>query len=106
MEKTNEELVKEALELCNPTFQSEGGNVEFVCIDENNNVHIKLTGACGSCPASTMEIKMEVEECIKDACPAINEVINDSKVDYMSMGYYPWDYYGYIPPVEKESEAE
>jgi hypothetical protein len=53
-----------------------------------------------------MEIKTEVEECIKDACPAINEVINDSKVDYMSMGYYPWDYYGYMPPVEKENEAE
>ena len=88
-----EDKIKEVLEMCKETFESEGGNIEFVNIDENNNVHVNLTGPCSMCPSSTMELKMEVEEYLKDAGLEINEVIQDNKADY---SYYdPFMYYNF-----------
>ena len=49
--------------------------MELVKIDEENRVHLKLTGACGSCPMATMTLKMGVEAYLKDACPEVKEVV-------------------------------
>lgn len=70
-----EERVKEALDMYRPQLQADGGDMELVKIDEENCVHLKLTGACGSCPMATMTLKMGVEAYLKDACPEIKEVV-------------------------------
>lgn len=70
-----EATIKEALEMYRPMLQADGGDMELVEIDDQNNVHLKLTGACGSCPMATMTLKMGVEQYLKDACPEVNEVI-------------------------------
>ena len=41
------ETVKEALEMFRPQLQADGGDMEFVCIDDDYKVHLNLTGACG-----------------------------------------------------------
>ena len=46
------ETVKEALEMFRPQLQADGGDMEFVCIDDDYKVHLNLTGACGGCPSS------------------------------------------------------
>lgn len=51
--------------------------MEFICIDDDNKVHLKLTGACGSCPMATMTLKMGIERYLKEVCPEITEVIQD-----------------------------
>ena len=38
-------------------------------------VKVKLTGACGSCPMSTMTLKMGIERAIRAEIPEITEVI-------------------------------
>ncbi len=70
-----EEKVKSALEKIRPMLQADGGDVEFVCI-EDNVVKVRLTGACGSCPMSQMTLKMGVEEAIKEVVPEIKEVVS------------------------------
>ena len=69
--------VKETLESLRPQLNPDGGDMEFICIDEENKVHLKLTGACGSCPMATMTLKMGIERYLKEVCPEINEVVQD-----------------------------
>ena len=45
--------VKETLDAFRPQLNADGGDMEFICIDDDNKVHLKLTGACGSCPMAT-----------------------------------------------------
>jgi len=75
-----EDRVKEALEMYRPMLQADGGDMEFVQIDEQNRVHVNLKGACGSCPMATMTVKMGLEQYIKDAVPEITEVIQDNQM--------------------------
>lgn len=74
----NEELkatVLEALDMFRPQLQADGGDMEFVELDDQNRVHLRLVGACGSCPMATMTLKMGIERYLKDACPEITEVV-------------------------------
>ncbi len=71
------EKVKESLEAFRPQLNADGGDMEFKGVDENNKVHLKLTGACGSCPMATMTLKMGIERFLKETCPEISEVVQD-----------------------------
>jgi Fe-S cluster biogenesis protein NfuA len=82
-----EATVKEALEMFRPQLQADGGDMEYVGIDEENRVHLNLTGACGSCPMATMTLKMGIERYLKDACPEIKEVVQDNAEDLSQMGF-------------------
>ena len=52
--------------------------MEFLGVDAENKVHVKLVGACGSCPMATMTLKMGIEEYLKDAVPEVTEVVQDA----------------------------
>lgn len=82
-----EATVKEALEMFRPQLQADGGDMEYVGIDEEKRVHLNLTGACGSCPMATMTLKMGIERYLKDACPEIKEVVQDNAQDMSQMGF-------------------
>ncbi len=69
--------VKETLEAFRPQLNADGGDMEFINIDDENKVHLKLTGACGSCPMATMTLKMGIERYLKETCPEIPEVVQD-----------------------------
>lgn len=69
--------VKETLETFRPQLNADGGDMEFINIDDENKVHLKLTGACGSCPMATMTLKMGIERYLKETCPEISEVVQD-----------------------------
>ena len=84
-----EATVKEALEMFRPQLQADGGDMEYVGIDDEGKVHLNLTGACGSCPMALMTLKMGIERYLKDACPEILEVVQDNaqNLDEMGMGF-------------------
>ena len=69
--------VKGTLEAFRPQLNADGGDMEFINIDDENKVHLKLTGACGSCPMATMTLKMGIERYLKETCPEISEVVQD-----------------------------
>jgi Fe-S cluster biogenesis protein NfuA len=57
-----------------PSLQADGGDVEFVDVDENGVVKLRLTGACGGCPMSQMTLKMGIEKILKQNVPEIDRV--------------------------------
>ncbi len=65
--------VEKALEELRPRLQADGGDIEFLGVD-NGVVKVKLTGACAGCPMSTMTLKMGVEQHLKKRIPEIVEV--------------------------------
>jgi Fe-S cluster biogenesis protein NfuA len=69
------EEVKKALELVRPALQADGGDVELVEVTDDGVVKVRLKGACGSCPMSTMTLKMGIERTLKDQIPGVKEVI-------------------------------
>ena len=70
-----EEKVKSALENVRPSLQADGGDVEFVSVDADGKVSVRLTGACGSCPMATMTLKNVIEDFIKKEIPEITSVV-------------------------------
>ena len=74
----NEEAIKKTIEEeVSPRLSLDGGGCELSKID-NNNVHVKLTGACGGCMYSTMTLQTIVEEILKSRYPEIENIINDT----------------------------
>ncbi len=69
------ELVEAALKKVRPALQRDGGDIELVSVDENGTVKVRLRGACGACPMSTMTLKMGVEKFLKEEIPAVKEVV-------------------------------
>jgi len=67
--------VQEVLELIRPALQADGGDVELVDVTSDGIVSVKLTGACGSCPMSTMTLKMGIERTLRDKLPEVKEVV-------------------------------
>lgn len=60
------ENVEMILDEMRPFLISDGGNVEVAEID-GPVVRLQLIGACGSCPSSTMTMKMGLERRLKEA---------------------------------------
>jgi Fe-S cluster biogenesis protein NfuA len=69
------EQVLEALKQVRPMLQRDGGDIELVSVEEDGTVKVRLKGACGSCPMSTMTLKMGVEKYLKEHVPGVKEVV-------------------------------
>lgn len=69
------ENVQKVLDLIRPALQADGGDVELVDVTDDGIVSVKLTGACGSCPMSTMTLKMGIERTLRDKVPEVKEVV-------------------------------
>ncbi len=72
MELTTEN-VENVLDELRPFLISDGGNVELVELD-GPTVKLRLQGACGSCPSSTMTLRMGIERRLREMIPEIAEV--------------------------------
>ena len=69
-----QDKIQKALESIRPGLQADGGDVEFVRVDNNNVVFIRLVGACGGCPMSTITLKQGIERIVKMQVPEITSV--------------------------------
>jgi Fe-S cluster biogenesis protein NfuA len=70
------EKVEAALNKIRSSLQADGGNVELVEVTKDGVVKVKLTGACGCCPMSSMTLKMGIERIIKEEVPEVKEVVS------------------------------
>ena len=57
-----------------PALQMDGGDISLVKIEENN-IYVKLVGACSTCPSSVMTMRMGVENLLREEFPSMNELI-------------------------------
>ena len=69
----NPDNVETVLDEMRPYLMADGGNVELVEID-GPIVKLRLQGACGSCPSSTMTLRMGIERRLREMIPEIGEV--------------------------------
>lgn len=67
------EPVLEVLDKLRPYLQRDGGDVELVDI-EDGVVKVRLTGACGSCPSSTITLKAGIERALLEEVPGVTEI--------------------------------
>ena len=70
------EEVKKVLDMVRPALQADGGDVELVEVTDDGIVRVKLVGACGHCPMSTMTLKMGIERTLKEKVPGVKEVVS------------------------------
>jgi Fe-S cluster biogenesis protein NfuA len=71
---TQYDEVLEVLDKLRPFLQRDGGDVELVDV-ENGVVKLRLMGACGSCPSSTITLKAGIERALLEEVEGIEEVI-------------------------------
>lgn len=69
------EQVLAALQLVRPALQADGGDVELVDVSDDGVVSVRLKGACGSCPMSTMTLKMGIEKTLMAKVPGVKSVV-------------------------------
>ncbi|MDH5202747.1 MAG: NifU family protein [Nitrospirota bacterium] len=67
------EKVEEVLSKVRVGLKREGGDIELVEI-KDSIVYVRLKGACGTCPMSTITLKNWVEANLKREIPEINAV--------------------------------
>jgi Fe-S cluster biogenesis protein NfuA len=67
------EKVEKALETVRAGLKRDGGDIDLVEI-KDNIVYVKLKGACGTCPMSTLTLKNWVEAHLKKEVPEIKAV--------------------------------
>ena len=68
------ENVEKVLDELRPFLMADGGNVEVVELD-GPIVKVRLQGACGSWPSSTMTLKMGIERKMRESIPEVSEVV-------------------------------
>ncbi len=66
--------VLEVLDKLRPFLQRDGGDVELVDV-EDGVVKLRLMGACGSCPSSTITLKAGIERALLEEVEGIEEVV-------------------------------
>ncbi len=69
-----EDRVEKVLDKIRPSLVADGGNVELVEV-KDGVVKLKLTGACASCPMSTMTLKNGIEQILRQEIPEVKEVV-------------------------------
>ena len=65
--------VQEVLDKLRPFLLRDGGDCELVDV-EDGVVKLRLLGACGSCPSSTITLKAGIERALLEEVPGILEV--------------------------------
>ena len=75
-EGTPREKIEAALDAIRPALRSDGGDVELIDFDEEDGVvQLRLMGACGSCPVSTLTLRQGIERRLMMAVPEVKAIL-------------------------------
>lgn len=61
--------IQHALDDVRPYLGSHAGGIDYLGIDEDGVVHLRLQGSCDGCPGSTATVRLTVENAVLDAAP-------------------------------------
>ena len=71
----DEEYLKKVLDEIRPNLQADGGDLEYVGVDEEGVVSLELQGACAGCPMSQLTLSMGIERVLKEHVPGVTRVV-------------------------------
>jgi Fe-S cluster biogenesis protein NfuA len=66
--------VQEILEEIRPAIQMDGGDVEFVGVDDAGRVTVRLLGACTGCAMAQLTLKQGIENLLLTRVPGVTSV--------------------------------
>jgi Fe-S cluster biogenesis protein NfuA/nitrite reductase/ring-hydroxylating ferredoxin subunit len=69
-----EQRVLAALDKVRPYLGSHAGDVEYLGLDPDGTVRLRLAGSCDGCPSSALTVKMAIEKGIEDVAPEVTKV--------------------------------
>jgi Fe-S cluster biogenesis protein NfuA len=72
--QSTEERVLAALDRVRPYLGSHAGGVEYLGLDSDGIVRLRLEGSCDGCPSSALTVKMAIEKGIEDVAPEVTKV--------------------------------
>lgn len=61
-------------DMIRPAIAMDGGHIDLVEV-KDNDVYVRLGGACIGCPSSTMTLRMGVENALREAFPEMRSLI-------------------------------
>lgn len=73
--KSLSDRTREVIESFRPYIQADGGDIEFVGV-EDGIAKVRLHGACSGCPHAAMTLQMGVERHLRERVPEIKGVVN------------------------------
>jgi len=62
------------INLIRPATQADGGDVEYLGMDGDGIVQIRLHGACVGCPSSAVTLQMGIERNLREHVPEVKGV--------------------------------
>ena len=76
MERTStlKDRIEQALALCRPYLQKDGGDVELINIGTDGIVELMYHGTCTMCPLSRMTLRAGIERAILKYAPEVKRV--------------------------------
>lgn len=69
------DAVREAIEVARGILMQDGGDIEFVDL-QDRTVRVRLKGACVGCPRATLDLKNVVERLVRSRVPGVARVSN------------------------------
>ena len=72
---TLEKRIIKSLDRIRPYIQRDGGNIEFISIDDQGVVTVKFFGACVGCGLLDFTLKGGVEALLMEEVPEVTQVI-------------------------------
>lgn len=75
-EVTSRDKIEAVLDGIRPALRGDGGDVEFIDFDEEDGiVQLRLMGACGTCPVSSLTLRQGIERRLMMAVPGVKAIL-------------------------------
>jgi Fe-S cluster biogenesis protein NfuA len=72
----DEEKIKQVIEeKIRPALAMDGGGIDYMGIDEDGRVKVRLQGACSGCPSAAITLQMGVLRMLQQEVPEVKDVI-------------------------------
>ena len=81
-----ETRIANALDTVRPYLGSHGGDVEYLGIDDDGVVRLRLLGSCDGCASSSVTLQLAVEGAVQAAAPEMTRIEVDSGAPAKAVG--------------------
>ena len=72
----DEVKIKQVIDKIRPQLQADGGDIEFISVDDDGTVKVRLLGHCAGCMHAQQTLTFGVERTIKQFVPEVKAVVN------------------------------
>ncbi|MDQ3906545.1 MAG: NifU family protein, partial [Actinomycetota bacterium] len=104
--QSTEERVLAALDRVRPYLGSHAGDVEYLGLDDDGTVRLRLAGSCDGCPSSALTVKMAIEKGIEDVAPEVTKVEVEGMVPESASGLSVPEGRTLLPLAQVNKQAE